>query len=385
MNKISYKNQNGLWLYIYHLKHPDKNNPDVKLIPMVHLAEPGFFKTMDLHLYTCDSALYEGAFLNTRGVLRRAYRILAGGKKIDLAVQGDTAARSKRSNRNSEVSETVVEYDGGPKTHTYSDRPFSCCPKHLKFSRNVRYIRADLGPKGTQDAIASIPKWFWFLSAGFLLFAATLGRFLFKKNDLAKNIFPSKRRAEQGLVAEVEELELPNFLEKHAITFARYVTDARDAYLFKSLKRELFKLKSANHLVGVQYGAAHMQKLMDRLVAELGYKIVDSEYVLAIAATDDGEKEILDEQYDHALNAYHARMSDLYFRVYPESEEGCGSEIVEQMITNRTKRPLYDPSCHAARELPQFNKNFRCEEGEYGSISTQICTKLAKPHPAAFT
>ena len=317
MTQISKNDESGYWLNICELESCDSDLPTIKLIPMVHVAEKDFFEAAKLEHYMCDIALYEGAFLRTRGILRLIYRILKGGKRLALSYQNDRSGNTV-SDSNCENTEMFVEYENGPQTYIHKCKPFAEYPEHEKFSRTIRYIRADLGAKGTQGALKSVPFWFWIVCSGFLLGMALFGRLFMSRKILSELL---DEPSTMSFIDSVDDLDLPEWLANHARTLTRYVTTERDEYLKKILDHEIQNNVGKDRLIGVQYGAGHMPVLIDWLVKRRGYSLVESKSMLAIPREISSENEMLEKQYEVTREAYQDRMSALYFAAYPAEGE----------------------------------------------------------------
>ena len=323
MKKINVYDEKGIWTYIQELDHPEGKYPKIKLIPMIHIGEEEYFHAMKLELASCDVALYEGAFLNTRGILTTFYRLLASAKRMRLAVQGDRGNNPSFAGDESEKSDIVQEGSDGPQTFVWKTIPYSDFPK---FVREVKYIRADLGLKGTERALSSVPKWFWSLSAFFALGAGLLAWPFIDRKTLVASGSSGKAEVDTDFTSAIDELGLPEFLAGHARTFAHYVEHARDEYLQQVLAGEIRKYAKSKHVIGVQYGAAHIVTLRSWLIKEFGYKACDGKYMLVAAAEIGSEKEYLEKQLNRSSAAYFERMEELYFRAFPDGPEDAEFE-----------------------------------------------------------
>ena len=92
------------------------------------------------------------------------------------------------------------------------------------------------------------------------------------------------------------------------------------------LAGEIKKYAKSKHVIGVQYGAAHIVTLRSWLIKEFGYKATDGKYMLVAAAEIGSEKEYLEEQLNQSSAAYFDRMEELYFRAFPDGPEDAEFE-----------------------------------------------------------
>ncbi len=143
-----------------------------------------------------------------------------------------------------------------------------CLPKR------VRFVRADLDESQTTSVLKIVPTMTWLLAAAAMVAALGFARLMSRK-DFIEMVTDEPDEDDPGSSRDFFVRQM-----KHLDT---YVLDARDVFLQQTLLREVLKSRGNGEIIGICYGAAHMLKVHEFLVYELGYRKADVREVLAFA------------------------------------------------------------------------------------------------------
>lgn len=293
MSAFKRVDNSGVWLSIKRLKSADSRRPDIVLLPMMHIADRQFFDEMNWERWQADVLLVEGATGKLANYASRAMRFISKGR-LGARFQNDSQ-RSVTSGGQNDVW-----------TRSYPNAPSECTVLYnvwdddaAPFERSVRWIRADMDEEATRKALSGIPLWAWIVLPFFAIGVAIFGRFFLG------------RRMTASVISESSKSD--RIFEKRSVfdKISRYVMDDRDDYLFEVLSREIIRPDNKNNLIGVQFGAAHMDTLYNRLAGKFGYRANESRAVLALAVPPEDENRASAGCFGVAEEAYVERMMQL--------------------------------------------------------------------------
>jgi len=258
---FTFSDEHGLWSRISYYQHPDPKMPDITLLPMVHLGEPGYYKEIKDEMWCHDTAYLEGCFVPSKRGLYILHRII--GFVSGLALQSGKVSVFKRWRPESKVS--------GQNVFQERTRKFGCdCGQCYQIE--LRMVRADLHRFHAAKAIKAMPLWSKLVFPFMVLAAIISAPFI----NLRKFDFEEDDEGDE---------EEEGFLEKLLMPFKKFVIDDRDLFLAMVLAEEITNDKNQNKKLCVKYGAKHMPALADTLLSDFDYELTEQRNVLAIGSS----------------------------------------------------------------------------------------------------
>ncbi len=202
--------------------------PAFLLFPMLHVADPDFYKDISSRLKQCDLILCEGVNSPTGSLITSSYRYFSNSPRLGLVQQ-----------RSMDLS-------------------------HVK----DRLIHADVAAREFEGRWHGMRTWWRF---GLPLIAPFYGlymRYFGTRQFLAKgqsmNLKPSRR----DVLASDDEREVLGVL-----------LHWRDRHLLRVLEQERVKASNANKVIGVMFGAKHMRAVINHLIKRGNYRQVEADWV----------------------------------------------------------------------------------------------------------
>lgn len=207
----------------------DEAHPSITLFPMIHIAEPKFYKEVSARLNKCDLILYEG-------------------------VKGKTS---------SWITKAYLQMLKNPKHGLVSQKTMSI--KHLK----ERLIHADV------DGFELDQKWkklSFFNRIILPFFAPLIGIYL--RWFGTRQLLASYMNVEL-LKARDEVLVDDDTNERNEL-----IINWRDKHLIEIMDAEINKAIGNKKSIGIVYGARHMRAVIKHLTLTRGYRPEKSEWIL---------------------------------------------------------------------------------------------------------
>ena len=357
MKPIVHKDAAGLKMRITRLAHKDKNKPEILLLPMMHVADASFYDEMYDEKRKCHVVVFEGASMKLGKWAGLMYRMIGGSKKLGLTLQSE-AHSGKLSWKQwwAQIKKDRLEgwkrpHDGAAFEKTIKVHlPVDCSCGRCEITRRVRYVRADLDEKETEKSLKKFPIWARILLPLIAIIGGLAARFGFDRQDL---IDIGSATSDEGDTTDDDDEKVPLFiwvllpfalpliglyfvlryfkkesagesildspgrniyekaLEKPNSAlgiFSKYLLTDRETFLFKTIGVEIDRPKNARKLICVEYGAAHMERLVENLVGDHGYMCVDQRSVLVVSAVPELEQAI--EDYDYEVTKFNRRKTD---------------------------------------------------------------------------
>jgi len=85
MGQFSFTDEHGIWMRITYYAHPNPNMPSITLLPMIHLGEKEYYRTINNEVWCHDTAFFEGCYMPARRALHLWHRII--GRSSGLSLQ----------------------------------------------------------------------------------------------------------------------------------------------------------------------------------------------------------------------------------------------------------------------------------------------------------
>ena len=209
----------------------DDQSPTYLILPMIHIAEQGFYDEVTKRLQCCDIILVEGVKSTKVGLLSASYRYAAVNPKLNMVLQSTMNL--------DELKGKIIHADVSSKDF---DNKWSKLPLVQRLALPI------LAP----------------------LFGLYL-RFFGTREHFAKHSTFNMKMSQNEILDDGETL--PEFKEM--------VVDWRDEHLLEIVKQTKTCGSDIQPVIGIVYGAHHMRAVLYFLVRQMGYRITQSEWLTA--------------------------------------------------------------------------------------------------------
>ena len=213
---------------VYHFIKPQSPHQFITF-PMIHVGDPEYYQEITRKLAQCDIVLYEGISSKKVGLVISAYESLA--KHLDLGLQRE------------ELTKQGLD--------------------------NVDFIHADLSKQEFEGYWRRIPLHQRMLFKGVVLLAYLTAVVELDKRTLACRLSMDLRDEHPALMLgkknKIDEL----------------IVKKRDRRLIHHIERQVKLHEGTSKVIGVLYGARHVQAIMKYLLDEQKYEVKDTEWVTA--------------------------------------------------------------------------------------------------------
>lgn len=193
-----------------------------RLIPMIHIGSLAYYQQVREVLESCDEILYEGAYVKTTSLITRQYKRMA--RKLNLVTQ-------KEHLNMRGLGAKLVHAD-------YNKESGKLAWKELKTKEKFKLALVE--------------------PAKVLIF-------------IQSRLLTRERLAKQLMTAAEENYLAYGPLPDEEGTVENLIMNAREQIVFKRISHKMTGDLSAEKVIGIIYGAAHMKKIARYLIDKHGY------------------------------------------------------------------------------------------------------------------
>jgi hypothetical protein len=201
-----------------------------RLFPMIHIAEPGFYREVERQLAACDVVLLEGVKSSAVSIVTLSYRLLSGTKRLGLVSQREMDLGALKS----------------------------------------RIIRSDMSSRDFKRGWAALH----FPIRAFMLVAGpAYGLYL--------RIFGTREQIAASMGVELLPDSKELLWDSEMESVRDLILHARDGILLDNIGT--VRSSEEKLTVAVVYGAKHMRAVIHYLLDKAGYRIAKSEFVTVMS------------------------------------------------------------------------------------------------------
>lgn len=216
---------------MFNFSHPDKKKSlQFKLVPVIHIGTPQYYQMVFQHLNECDEVLFEGVQLKQSKFITMQYQRIA--RKLGLVTQSESLKLSQLN-----VKLIHSDFDQELGRMAWED---------LKFQEKIKLIFVE-------------PMRIWMASQGLT------------REILAKHFMTSN---EENYLAYGP-------LRDEKGTLENLFMNVREQIVFKIIRERIAKDSQENKIIGIIYGAGHMNVIARNLIDEHGYVSMGGEFMKA--------------------------------------------------------------------------------------------------------
>jgi hypothetical protein len=223
------KNSFNIRSAVYRLGRED-DQIEFILFPMIHIGEKAYYEEVQRRLAECDLIFLEGVKSKRASLLVYSYEVVGKIKRLDLVTQ--KALRLSHNLREKVFNPDIgtVEFDAG-----WSNIPLST---RVLLSLTLPFYVIYLYLWGT-------------------------------RNLLAENIALEDLASREEIIQQDENFDKLEDL----------IVDQRDQKLIDAIEKFRSQNNGEKKLVGIVYGARHMRTVTNFLLRELGYSVINAQWV----------------------------------------------------------------------------------------------------------
>ncbi|HAS44455.1 MAG TPA: hypothetical protein DCS93_28510 [Microscillaceae bacterium] len=218
---------------VYHFIKPNSPHQFITF-PMIHVGEPRFYQEIARRLAQCDIVLYEGINSKKGGLGISSYESLA--KHLGLGLQRQELKK-----------------------------------QGLKQLEKVEFIHADLSKQEFEGYWRKIPLYQRMFYNGYTFLAHLAAMVELDRQLIAKELSINLRDESPGFMGKKNKID-------------DLIVRKRDRRLIHHIERQTKIHEGTPKVIGIVYGAYHIQTIMQYLLDQQHYVVKDANWVIAFGA-----------------------------------------------------------------------------------------------------
>jgi len=327
MGQFSFTDEHGIWMRISYYAHPNPNMPSITLLPMIHLGEKEYYRTINNEVWCHDTAFLEGCYMPARRALHLWHRII--GRSSGLSLQSGKKSIFKKWKKEARTSGKIALSE--------SIQTSSCdCGDCYRFK--LRKVRTDLHRWHSFKAFKAMP-WWVKLSFPLLILIALISAPFLNLREATLDM-----HSDEACECENCKGDKEFFLTKIFNPIFKFITDDRDLFLRMVLAEALIDPINHRKALCVKYGEKHMTPLAETLLHDFGYILCNQRDILAVKKTKTLDVSAIATGHGSSLE-----------RMWARADAWKDREPKPEIIVSTTLSPEYPNEFTSYKTQIQFN------------------------------